>query len=188
MALTQPVPFPYDIDWSERFIEVREHETTIQEMWNGAEQRRNLSEVPNRQFSYRILALEIEHDEFQRLQAALYGGHALEWWVPYWPRERRISAPVSIGATSIPTGSTTHLGYAADQAVLFYRSPARYEVTLVTAVNPTDVTISPTTLDWTTRDKIVPCFRALMSPETEIVTLDVHLASTRVTFDLVIAE
>lgn len=187
MALVEPVPFPFEIDWSERFVEEREHETTIQEAWDGTEQRRNLSEVPNRRFRYTIKALEASHDEFQRLQAALYSGQHLTWWVPYWPRERYINGVVAVGATSIPVTATDSMALVVGHGVLLYRNPARYEVVLVEAIAPTAITVTATTLDWG-RDKVIPCFRGLMAPETAMTLLDVDLASTQVTFDLDITE
>src|SRR5688572_29982365 len=158
MALVEPVPFPYEINWGEAFTETREYATTIQEAWDGTEQRRSLSDIPHRRFSYQILAIEEAYDEFQSLSAALYGGRALRWWVPYWPRFKRLTSGLIVGSTVIPVVSTTHMGLQVNQAVMLYRSPAfLYEVVGVTAINPTSVEVSPTTLAWTTRDRMVPC-------------------------------
>jgi len=184
MALPTIVPFPYEIDWTTGFSEEREYETPIQESWDGTEQRSSLTDSPNRRFAFTIKALERESDEYQRLHAAIRGGQALRWWVPYWPRERRPTGPVTLGATSVSVGSTTHLGYVVGQGLLFYRSPARYEVVVVTAINATDIEVTATTMAWTVRDKVIPCFRALMAPEVQLIDHDVDLGQVEVTFDL----
>lgn len=184
MALVEPVPFPFEIDWSDRFTEEREHETTIQPMWDNTEQRSNLSEVPNRRFSYTIKALEYRHDEYQRLHAMLRGGQHLQWWVPYWPRERYITGTVGVAAASVPVSTTTGMALEVGQGVLLYRNPTRYEVVEVTAINPTSIAVAATTLDWRARDKVIPCFRGYLAPELDLTTLDVDLGSVRVTFDL----
>lgn len=187
MALIESVPFHFEIDWSERFIEEREHETTIQEMWDGSEQRRNLTEVPNRRFTYLVKALGREDDEFQRLQAAIYGGQALWWWAPYWPREKYVVDAVGVDAVSIPVLSTTTMALVVGQGVLLYRNPSYFEVVEVTSINAGFIGVTPTLMDWQAKDKVVPCFRALIAPESQIITHDVDLASAQVTFDLDIA-
>jgi hypothetical protein len=191
MALIEPVPFHFEIDWSERFTEEREHETTIQAMWDDTEQRSNLSEVPNRRFSYLIKCLEIEHDELQRLQARLWGGQHLQWWVPYWPRERFLVANAIAGATSLSVASTARMQLVVGQGVLLYRDPSRFEVVEVVSVAASSIGVAATTLAWQgvgRRDKVIPCFRAFLAPESEYITQDVHLGSARVTFDLDITD
>lgn len=190
MALVEPVPFPFEWDASDRFTEEREHETTIQGLWDGSEQRSSLTEegFPNRRFSYGIKALDADEDEFQRLQAMLYAGQHLQWWAPYWPRVRRITGAVSAGATAIPVAATAHMGLVVGQGVLLYRSPSRYEVVAVESVAAASIGVAATTLSWTTRDRVVACFRALMAPQTSLSVADVHRGQSRVTFDLLIHE
>jgi hypothetical protein len=188
MALVEPVPFPFEIDWSERFTEEREYETAIQELWDHTEQRSALTDVPNRRFSYLIKCLEVEHDELQRVQAAVRGGQHLQWWVPYWPRARFITGAVVAGAVGIPVASSVSMAIVAGQGLLLYRSPARFEVVEVTAVNPTNVEVTATTLEWRARDKVIPCFRGYLAPEADFINHDVDLGSVRVTFDLEITD
>ena len=188
MALPSVVPFYYEIDWSSPFSEEREYETPIQEFDDGTEQRTSLGDRPNRRFSYLIKALARESDEYQRLHAALRGGQALRWWVPYWPKERRLTSNVGGGGVNVPVGDTTFLGYEIGQGLLLYRSPERYEVVTVTSIGPTQIGTSGFTLAWTTADKAVPCFRGLLAPELILVDQDVNLGQTQVTFDLEIHE
>lgn len=184
MAIVEPYPFHFEMDWTDRFREEREHETTIQGSWDVSEQRRNLSEVPNRRFSYLVKCLEIEHDELQQLQARIWGGQHLLWWVPYWPRERFLTGPVSEGGTSLPVASTVHMGFEVGQGALLYRNPSIYEVVVVEEIEAASVTVGATISAWTAKDKVIPCFRGYMDPESAIIDHDVDLGSATVTFDL----
>jgi hypothetical protein len=189
MALIEPVPFHFEIDWTDRFEEEREHESTTQTFRDGSEQRRNLSDVPNRRFTYTIKALEIEHDEIQRLQSRIRGGQHLLWWVPYWSRERFLGANAAIGATSLSVAATATMALQVGQGVLLYRNPSRYEVVSVNSVASAAIGVAATTLAWLgNRDKVIPCFRGYLPPDAAVSWLDVDLGSARLTFDLDIHE
>jgi hypothetical protein len=188
----QPLPegFPWEIDWTDRFREEREHETTFFVARSEREQRRNLSDVPNRRWSYLIKAIDWELDEFQRVMATIWGGQHRHWWVPYWPRERFLMADVLPGAVSLTVESTLHMGLLGTQAVMLYRNPSRWEIVRMSSLTLTTIAISGTTMSWKgsgQHDKVVPCYRGIMAPEMAATLHDVDLASFQAIFDIEVA-
>lgn len=189
MALIEPVPFHFEMDWSEPFSEERSHVTTIQEAWDGTEQRRNLSEVPSRKYSFLVKCLESTRDEIQRLQARVWGGQLLTWWVPYWPRMRKLQADVTIGGITLTVESTADMALIVGDGILLYRNSSTYEVVTIESFTSTVITVSPTTMAWKGtgqgRARLVPCQRGNLNMQSELIDYDVDLGSAQVEFSLI---
>ncbi len=168
MAITEPVLFPFEADWSEPFIERRSFATTIIPLIDDSEQRAALTIVPVRQFNYMLT--EVDAQQASRMGARVWGAHTKIWWAPYWPQAQLLTADLTIGATVIPI-TTARLGLVNGQGVMLYRTPAYAELAIVSTFTGSNITLQAGLVrSWngiTSRDRLVPVFRAKMELSSE---------------------
>src|SRR5512146_2084868 len=92
------------INWDAGYKQRFSYVTDIWRSRSGLEQRRMIRQIPRRTDVFSVMPQFAQ--ESGLLDSLLYGGPALEWAVPFWPHETRITAEALAGATSLTCDTT----------------------------------------------------------------------------------
>lgn len=188
--VTPPTIFTPEINWLEPLLEEREFETSLFIAHDDTEQRESLTDDPNRRLSYLITPMDVR--ESGLLEALVWGGQAIRFWVPYWRGARYLNANVSIGATVLQV-DTRFAGFEVrpGAGAMLFRDAHTAEVVSLSSKTDSTLEISPTIGAWNglvRRDKVVPVFWGRLAPEIDLDYVAKWGKVGRVIFDLEIGD
>lgn len=153
--MTLPTVLPFDLEWSEAFIERREYLTAIFQAENGAEQRQQLRARARRIWRFRVWG---DLADAARLDAVLETGRAADIAAPFWPHQTMTSGTATAAGTSIPV-VTTGFDFRAGQYVLLRIDTDTYELAQIATVGASTLTtVAPLVGTWAAGTPILPCF------------------------------
>lgn len=138
--------FSPDPDWETGIKERTEYLTQIITTYGGAEQRYSLRKTPRPRLRFNILTLSAY--DSATLEALLIGWQSQRFGVPFWPDAQVLSAPLGIGATTVPV-VTQYTKFAAGITLALWRDMHTYETQPISAITSSNVTLStPTAKAW----------------------------------------
>lgn len=125
--------WPFSPNWTDSVNETLEWLTDVMTSSTGAEQRRALRPYPRRYLAFDVALVGRERAYADNLLHTYSGG---TWWVPQWHDVSVTSAPMSVGATSIPVADAESNNW---NAVVIWVSPFDCEVHEVGSVSPSSI-------------------------------------------------
>jgi hypothetical protein len=156
-------PWLWRPDWSAPMIERLDWLTNLLPAYDGTEQRVRLREFPRRTLEFAFSAT----GKMRRLfDSAVYDWGARQWAVPFWPDGLPLSAPISIGATSVAVDTTTRDYHVGGLLMLLSDSGDAYEVAEISAVAAGTVSLArPLGLQWPAATTMVYPARVASLPD-----------------------
>lgn len=150
--------FSPEIDWSKGFVEVMAWLTDVMEAYSDLEQRVQLRTLPR--YSCKFNTIAMTQRESAQLMALLWGWQHRIYGVPWWVDAGYFTANTAAGATSIPVDATLKPGFVTGALVMLWRNQFVWEVFEIGTVGASSIGItSPTLLNWTVNDLVVPLRR-----------------------------
>jgi hypothetical protein len=148
------VVWPFEPNWASPVNESLEWSTNVLRAYNGTEKRLRLRSIARRRLAYDFLVRRADTQLFDNL---LWGRQNQAFVVPYWQYKEKTTAPVSIGATSIPVDTST-AGYTAGQSIVIFLNALVNEVLTIASVTTGHVIVEApgTVLAWAQYSKVYP--------------------------------
>ena len=144
-------------NWEQGITERLEWRTEVLRSHNAREQRRRLRRGARRIME---LSLLLQGAERQQFEMALFGWGARSWALPIWWDGQAISAPLSIGSTSI-AASTTDREFSAGSLALITTGSTRSEIVEVQSLTGSLITLArPTVETWPAGSMLYPAIIA----------------------------
>jgi hypothetical protein len=146
--------WPFEPNWASPVNESLEWNTNVLRAYNGSETRAGLRSIARRRLAYDFLVRRADTQLFDNL---LWGRQNQAFVVPYWQYKEKTTAPVSIGATSIPVDTST-AGYTAGQSIVIFLNALVNEVLKIASVTTGHVIVEApgTVLAWAQYSKVYP--------------------------------
>lgn len=167
MAYTAHPVWGFAPNWNEGILERLEFKTDVHISEIGSEQRVSKRLTPRRSFEASFLINKENRQYFQNM-VGKYG--ASVWMVPLWHQVTMLTAPVPIGASSLPLDTRWREYVAGDYVILRDRSdPQVYEVIQIATVSDSSLTlISNTEKAWSRGHTYVyPCRLARLTEKVD---------------------
>jgi hypothetical protein len=151
-----PVLFPIEADGGQ-VIEVPAYLTDLITAYNGTEQRVQLRGLPVMGLEYAYFADTPR--EAQLVESLIHGNGAGDYIVPLWHLSRRLTAPASLGASSLSAGRAglPRFPQAASYYFVLWSNASLCEAVPASTFNDTTATLSEVTqYAWATGTLLVP--------------------------------
>lgn len=140
-------------DWSQPLVERLIWLTDVIEARDGTEQRISLRKIPRREIDYHVVA---SGREARATEALLWGWQGRIYALPMWQDIQRLTAAVSVGATSI-TVDTTDREYAVGSLVILMAADGTNEVIEISGVSSGSLSLAtPAQQSWLVGTPIMP--------------------------------
>lgn len=178
--------FSVSPNWRDPFLETWAHRTLVMASEDGTEQRAALRQ--RKRMTWQFTACAMQEWETLWLAGLLYQGPVQSFAVPYWPDATRLTAPASVGATSLSVGTTDRRFEANSYAVL-YRSARETELVALTgSILAASVSCSAIAAEWPKGSVIIPARLATLVETPSIVRPTSATGEADVSFELDVAD
>ena len=157
------VVFGYEPTLTSAFVERYSWYGTVNQAYNGKEQRMSLNDLPKISYTYRVQVMD---RELQLFNAHLWGWQNRVWAVPVWNSYAYTAERVAAGDTVVHVQSTAGREFKDEGLAVIFASAELYEAVEVLEVHPTHLVLKkPTQMSWTRRVKVLPVRNMRMNRE-----------------------
>ena len=178
--------FSFEPNWREAPVENLEWLTDVLTSHNGSEQRLALRQNPRRSMKY-LYTFESQN-KVNLCEGLLWGWQQRVFCVPVWTDWQYLSAPLSIGATSVAV-PTPMRDFATSNLVLLWRDYLTWEVVEVQSLTATTITLKKATLNaWKSSDRIVPLRLGRTSKNLQLSRPTSTIAEASITFSFEVPD
>lgn len=146
--------FPFAPNWASPVNETLEWKTDVLRAYNGDEQRRQLRQLPRREFEYDIM---VHGEQAAILESYLWAWQHKDFALPVWTDMVELTSDIASGALSCSVGNTSLLGFAQDHYAVIFGGPLDCEVVKLSSVSQNGLTfVTPTAYGWPAGTKVYP--------------------------------
>lgn len=150
-------------DYQQDFTEQLKWYGTINQAYNGKEQRMALNILPKITYNYR---LQLVDEELQLFDSIMWGWQNRAFAVPVWNSYTYTSQDIGQGTTTLFVESTAGREFAVDKLAIIYASAGMYEAVEVLEVQADRLLLKkPVARNWTKRVPVLPARTMRMSNE-----------------------
>ncbi len=173
-------------NWASPMLERLEWLTDVLRAYRGEEQSRSLRLNPRQFLEFGMLP---DGQERRHMEAAIWSLGARVWAVPLWFDGADLTAPLPIGATSIPTNTAARNYRAGSFGMLLGESSRVFEIVEIQSVNPTELVLArPTAKAWPVGARIYPARAARIDDNLMLSRFTGRASDLRVRFEMIEPE
>ncbi len=174
------VVWPFGPNWDQPLTESLEWKTDVFIAFDDTETRRSLRSKPRRKMNYR---LTLEGNELSQFQNLLFGWQDRQYALPLWQDKKVLTAPLSIGDTTIPVPTSGRGFFPGGLGVLIYDTYT-FEVFEVDSLDEGSIsTLKPLEYQWPVNTKVYPVNLARLPTSISTQRLTSKVMTTNVEFN-----
>lgn len=172
--------FEFAPDWSNPITETLEWMTSVIEAHDGTEQASALRFRPRRMLSFDVMSKGLDAQKFDAL---VYGSNNVEFAVPLWFQESRLSEPTD-GSPQV-IFDVNGLGFGPGSSIVLWESPLKYEFSRIVTIDAGIITLAENTFyEWPAGSKVYPIGLGRLSIPQSIGYFTSRVSKSTVTFEM----